>query len=117
MARNDKYPVTGRETPVGEILFVLALSAIIVFLATRWRAQEVENWEGWLALALFPGVLLRWLEIVRRTEWPTLEVLAGALMTAITAWGYMRIGGAVLAAAAATFACFTLWLARVGPSR
>lgn len=111
MARNGKYPVTGRDTPVGEILIVLALSALIVLMATQWRASEVESWEGWLALALFPGVLLRWLEIVRRTEWPLPEIAAGVLMTAIAAWGYMRIGGGILGASAAVLALLTLWLA------
>lgn len=111
MGSNGKYPVTGRDTPIGEIVIVLALSALIVFMATQWRASGAESWQAWLALALVPGVLLRWLEIVRRTEWPLLEIAAGVLMTAIAAWGYMRIGGALLGATSAILALLTLLLA------
>lgn len=111
MASRDKYPVTGRETPVAEILAVMGLSALIVVLATRWRASGVEGWQVWLAGALFPGVLLRWLEIVRRTRWPLLEIAAAAAMTAIAAWGFMRVGGGLLALAAAGFALLAGWLA------
>lgn len=111
MAREGKYPVTGRETPVGEILAVLALSALVVALATQWRISGQESWQVWLALAMFPGVLLRWLEIVRRTQWPVFEIAAAALMMLIAAWGFMRIGGSVLMLAMAGFAALTAWLA------
>lgn len=110
MARDGKYPVTGRETPVGEILIVLVLSALIIVMATRWRVSGEEDWRAWLSVALVPGVLLRWLEIVRRTRWPLLEIAAGALMCLIAAWGFARIGGGVLGMAAAGFALLTAWL-------
>ena len=93
MAKKRKYPVTGRDTPAREILAVLAASALVILWATQARIAGTETWHIWFAAGFFPGVLLRWLEIVRRTRWPWLEIAVLALMLAILIWGYVRIGG------------------------